>query len=117
MIELVTIFRTGPEFSGKARLAKQKFVVFVRFVVILLTILLVQSTCYCARSMDSPVMRRKKPFYVRLYQNFSFWNSFLEYSGKTGLLPVFPGAWFKTNRVLEQAHVFIILELCRNLGF
>jgi hypothetical protein len=28
---------------------------------------------------------------------------FQEISGKTGLLPVFPGAWFKTNRVLEQA--------------
>ncbi|MDR0598367.1 MAG: RNA 2'-phosphotransferase, partial [Treponema sp.] len=42
-------------------------------------------------------------FYLRLFQNFSFWNSFLEFSGKTGLLPVFPGAWFKTNRVLEQA--------------
>jgi hypothetical protein len=42
---------------------------------------------------------------MRLFQNFSFWNSFLEMSGKTGLLPVFPGAWFKTNRVLEQAHI------------
>jgi hypothetical protein len=40
---------------------------------------------------------------LRLFQNFSFWNSFLEFSGKIGLLPVFPGAWFKTNRVLEQA--------------
>jgi hypothetical protein len=24
-------------------------------------------------------------FQVRLFQNFSFWNSFLEFSGKTGL--------------------------------
>jgi hypothetical protein len=39
----------------------------------------------------------------RLFQNFSFWNSFLGFRGKTGLLPVFPRACFKTNRVLKQA--------------
>jgi hypothetical protein len=26
---------------------------------------------------------------MRLFQNFSFWNSFLGFSGKTGLLAVF----------------------------
>ncbi|MDR1636451.1 MAG: hypothetical protein LBR93_03855, partial [Treponema sp.] len=40
----------------------------------------------------------------------SFWNSFLKFSGKTGLLPVFPRACFiepkvRTNRVLEQAQL------------
>jgi hypothetical protein len=44
---------------------------------------------------------------MKLFQNFSFWNSFLGFRGKTGLLPVFPRACFKTNRVLEQAHISV----------
>jgi hypothetical protein len=40
---------------------------------------------------------------MKLFQNFSFWNSFLGFRGKTGLLPVFPGAYSKSNRVSEQA--------------
>jgi hypothetical protein len=39
----------------------------------------------------------------RLFQNFSFWNSFLRFRGNPGLLLVFPRACFKTNRVLGQA--------------
>jgi hypothetical protein len=42
---------------------------------------------------------------MRLFQNFSFWNSFLEFSGKTGLLTGFSESLSKTNRVLEQAHI------------
>jgi hypothetical protein len=38
---------------------------------------------------------------VRLFQNFSFWNSFLRFNRKTGLLPVFRRVCSKTNRVLE----------------
>jgi hypothetical protein len=30
------------------------------------------------------------PVYLRLFQNFSFWNSYLRFRGKTGLFPVFP---------------------------
>jgi hypothetical protein len=29
---------------------------------------------------------------MRLFQNFSFWNSFLRFNGKTGLLTGFPRA-------------------------
>ncbi|MDR1025505.1 MAG: hypothetical protein LBL56_07235, partial [Treponema sp.] len=47
------------------------------------------------------------------FQNFSFWNSFLEFSGKTGLLTGFSKSLFKTNRVLEQAQVSINLHLHR----
>jgi hypothetical protein len=55
---------------------------------------------------------QKKLLYLKLFQNFSFWNSFLGFSGKTGLLPVFPRACFiepklRSNRVLEQAHLLI----------
>jgi hypothetical protein len=57
------------------------------------------------RGFPGPTGFWKTSIHLRLFQNFSFWNSFLEFSGKTGLLPVFPGAWLKTNRVLEQAHL------------
>jgi tetratricopeptide (TPR) repeat protein len=40
---------------------------------------------------------------LRLFQTFSFLNSYLALIGKTGPLPVFPRACSKTNRVLEQA--------------
>jgi transposase InsO family protein len=39
----------------------------------------------------------------RLFQNFSFWNSYLEFRGKTGFSTGFPKSLSKTNRVLEQA--------------
>jgi hypothetical protein len=42
---------------------------------------------------------------MRLFQNFSFWNSYLEFRGKTGLLTGFSKSLFKTNRVLEQAQI------------
>ncbi|MDR3192362.1 MAG: hypothetical protein LBT87_04790, partial [Treponema sp.] len=42
----------------------------------------------------------------RLFQNFSFWNSYLEFSGKTGLSAGFSKSLSKTNRVLEQAQLF-----------
>jgi hypothetical protein len=32
---------------------------------------------------------------VRLFQNFSFWNSYLEFKGKPGFRPVFPRACSK----------------------
>jgi hypothetical protein len=28
--------------------------------------------------------------HLRLFQNFSFWNSYLRFRGKTGFFPVFP---------------------------
>jgi hypothetical protein len=48
--------------------------------------------------------------YLRLFQNFSFWNSRLEFKGKTGLgliwgLTGFSKSLSKTNRALEQAHL------------
>jgi peptidoglycan/xylan/chitin deacetylase (PgdA/CDA1 family) len=41
--------------------------------------------------------------YLDLFQNFSFWNSFLRFNGKTGLKRL-----SKTNRVLEQAHFALV---------
>jgi hypothetical protein len=43
---------------------------------------------------------------LRLFQNFSFWNSFSGFNGKTGLLAGFSRSLSKTNRVLEQAQLF-----------
>jgi hypothetical protein len=43
--------------------------------------------------------------YMRLFQNFSFWNSNLRFRGKTGLLAGFSKSLFQTNQVLEQAHI------------
>jgi hypothetical protein len=56
--------------------------------------------------------------YTRLFQNFSFWNSFLEFDRKTGPLAGFPRACsvepkVRTNRVLEQAH--LSKHLCRGM--
>jgi hypothetical protein len=42
---------------------------------------------------------------MRLFQNFSFWNSFLRFSRKTELLAGFSKSLSKTNRVLEQAQI------------
>jgi hypothetical protein len=42
---------------------------------------------------------------MRLFQNVYFWNSHLEFGGKTGLCLVFPKASSKTNRVLELAQI------------
>jgi hypothetical protein len=39
---------------------------------------------------------------MRLFQNFSFWNSFLRFRGKTGLLTGFSKSLAKTNRVLAR---------------
>jgi V/A-type H+-transporting ATPase subunit K len=39
---------------------------------------------------------------MRLFQNFSFWNSYLEFSGKSGYSAAFPRAWDKTNRVWNK---------------
>jgi hypothetical protein len=55
---------------------------------------------------------------VRLFQNFSFWNSFLRFSGKTGLLTGFSKSLFQNRArlahsqlVLEQAQVILLLAL------
>jgi hypothetical protein len=45
------------------------------------------------------VFRILKKYYLRLFKNFSFWNSYLDFGGKTGPLPVFPRACSKTVRV------------------
>jgi HPt (histidine-containing phosphotransfer) domain-containing protein len=42
---------------------------------------------------------------MRLFQNFSFWNSNLRFTGNSGHLTAFPRGCFKTNRVLEQPHI------------
>jgi hypothetical protein len=42
---------------------------------------------------------------MRLFQNFSFGNSFLRFRGKTGFLTGFSKSLAKTNRVLEQAQM------------
>jgi hypothetical protein len=42
---------------------------------------------------------------MKLFQNFSFWNSFLRFNRKTGLLTGFSKSLSKTNRVLEQAQI------------
>jgi flagellar protein FliO/FliZ len=42
---------------------------------------------------------------MRLFQNFSFWNSYLRFTWKSGHLTAFPRGCFKTNRVLEQPQV------------
>jgi hypothetical protein len=46
-----------------------------------------------------------KLFFIKkkLFQNFSFWNSFLRFNRKTGPLAGFSKSLSKTNRVLEQA--------------
>jgi hypothetical protein len=44
-----------------------------------------------------------------LFQNFSFWNSFLGFNRKTGPLAGFSKSLSKTNRVLEQAQLSISL--------
>jgi hypothetical protein len=38
----------------------------------------------------------------KLFQNFSFWNSFLDLTGKTGPLTGFSKSLSKTNRVLDK---------------
>jgi hypothetical protein len=45
-------------------------------------------------------------FGMRLFQNFSFWNSNLRFRRKSGHLTAFPRGCFKTNRVLEQPRIF-----------
>jgi hypothetical protein len=40
---------------------------------------------------------RQRFDYLRLFQHFSFWNSYLEFRGKTGPLPVFPRVCSETN--------------------
>jgi hypothetical protein len=45
-------------------------------------------------------------FNMRLFQNFSFWNGFSGFNGKTGLLAGFSRGLSKINRVLEQAPMF-----------
>jgi len=45
---------------------------------------------------------------LRIFQNFSFWKIYFRFKGKTGLLDSFSKASFKTNRVLEEAHLLII---------
>jgi hypothetical protein len=52
-------------------------------------------------------------FPLRLFQNFSFWNSFLRFKRKTGLLAGFSkslsiGPEVRTNRVLKQAPFFFL---------
>jgi hypothetical protein len=55
---------------------------------------------------------KEKEIYLRLFQNFSFWNSFLGFTGKTGFLAVFSKILFQNRArlaysqlVLEQAHL------------
>jgi hypothetical protein len=50
-------------------------------------------------------LKPDKFYPVRLFQNFSFWNSFPEFNGKTGLWAGFSKSLSKTNRVLEQARL------------
>jgi hypothetical protein len=52
---------------------------------------------------------------MRLFQNFNFWNSCLELSGKTGLSTGFSKslsieAKVRTNRVLEQARMIAVIR-------
>jgi len=54
-------------------------------------------------------MKRNK---VRLFQNFSFWKSYLRFGGKTGAWAGFSKAIFKTNRVLKMAKIIGIAALC-----
>jgi hypothetical protein len=42
---------------------------------------------------------------LKLFQNFSFWNSFLGFNGKTGLLAGFSKSLSKTNRILKQTQL------------
>jgi hypothetical protein len=41
-------------------------------------------------------------YYLRLFQNFSFWGSYPRFNGKNGCKTFFPRSWHKTNRVLGQ---------------
>jgi hypothetical protein len=61
-------------------------------------------------------MRNKIFGILRLFQNFSFWNSSPEFDRKTGLLAGFPRACSKTNRVLEQALLLMILLIMGCVG-
>jgi hypothetical protein len=45
---------------------------------------------------------------MRLFQNFSFWNSFLEFNGKTGFLFGFSKSLFQNRARL--AHSQLVLE-------
>jgi hypothetical protein len=47
---------------------------------------------------------------LRLFQNFSFWNSFFRFNRKTWTLTGFSKSLSKTNRVLEQAQLFVFSE-------
>jgi hypothetical protein len=60
---------------------------------------------------------------MRLFQNFSFWNSFPECKGKTGAFDRFfqkpvpkPCALAHSQLVLEQAHIYEIIEVMYNLA-
>jgi hypothetical protein len=64
-----------------------------------------RSSVYAQAAVDKPIQGLYN--YLRLFQNFSFWNSFLEFDRKTGLLAGFPRACSETNRVLEQAHLSV----------
>lgn len=48
---------------------------------------------------------------VSLFQNFSFWKSFLGFIGKTGGLSGFSKAISETNRVLEMAQLLRTLPV------
>jgi hypothetical protein len=57
---------------------------------------------------------KKEFFQMRLFQNFSFWNSFLGFTGKTGVLTGFSKSLFQNRArlahsqlVLEQAQIFL----------
>jgi hypothetical protein len=46
--------------------------------------------------------RRFHKAHLKLFQNFSFWNSFLRFNRKTGPLAGFSKSLSKTNRVLDK---------------
>jgi hypothetical protein len=52
---------------------------------------------------------------LRLFQNFSFWNSFSGFDGKTGFLAGFSRSLFQNRARL--AHSQLILEQAQLFGF
>jgi hypothetical protein len=56
----------------------------------------------------------------RLFQNFSFWNSFLRFDGKTGFLTGFSGSLFHRTRGSHRArlaHSQLVLEQAQSTRF
>jgi hypothetical protein len=47
------------------------------------------------------VFLKKSSFFSKIRLSYP---EFIKFGGKAGFLRVFPGAWFRTNRVLDQVH-------------